>query len=265
MNKRFVIMISIALLCATLAAWIANNWIKSKGAGVNNVAETSNPVIVAAIEIPFGTKLDASHFKIIQWHSNDLPSGSFNKSEDVLGKIAKNTFYTDEIITDKRVAEHLEGSALASLITLNYRAMTVRVNDVVGVAGFIMPGNKVDILSTVVLRQGAKQKALTSTLLTNIKVLAVDQDVSPDKQKPTVVRAVTLELMPQQAERIVAAMQEGSIQLTLRNPLDNAEPEEIVVVQPTKHTVIRRRYVAPSTSIIPWSGQAIRKCTGNIC
>jgi len=265
MNKRFVIMIIIALLCATLAAWIANNWIKNKGAGENNTAETSSPVIVAAVEIPFGTKLDASHFKIIQWHSSDLPKGSFSKSEDVLGKIAKNSFYPNEIITDKRVAEHLEGSALASLITLNYRAMTVRVNDVVGVAGFIMPGNKVDILSTIVVRKGAKQKALTTTLLTYIKVLAVDQDVSPDKQKPTVVRAVTLELLPKQAEQIVAAMKEGTIQLTLRNPLDDAEPEEIVIEQPTRRKVIRRRYVAPSTSVIPWSGQSAKKCKGNIC
>jgi len=143
--------------------------------------------------------------------------------------------------------------------------MTVRVNDVVGVAGFIMPGNTVDILSTVVVRQGAKQKALTTTLLTDIKVLAVDQDVSPDKQKPTVVRAVTLELLPKQAEKIVSAMKEGTIQLTLRNPLDDAEPEEIVQEKPTRRKVIRRRYVAPSTSVIPWSGQSAKKCKGNIC
>ena len=264
MNKRFVIMIMIALLCATLAAWIANNWIKNKGVD-NSHIETSHPIVVAAVEIPFGTKLDASHIKISQWHSDDLPRGSFSKNEDVLGKIAKNAFYPDEIITDKRVAEHLEGSALASLITLNHRAMTVRVNDVVGVAGFIMPGNRVDILSTVVVRKGAKNKALTKTLLTNIKVLAVDQDVSPNKQKPTVVRAVTLELLPKQAEKIVAAMQEGKIQLTLRNPLDDAEPEEIIIEKPTRRKVIRRRYVAPSTSVIPWSGRSARKCTGNIC
>ncbi|MCK5355547.1 MAG: Flp pilus assembly protein CpaB, partial [Methyloprofundus sp.] len=146
MNKRIVIMILIALLCATLAAWIANNWIKNKGA---SPTEVSNPIVVAAVEIPFGTKLDESHIKIIQWRSDDLPDGVFTNNADVLGKIAKNMFFPGEVITSQRVAEHLEGSVLAALINVNSRAMTVRVNDVVGVAGFIMPGNNVDILSTI--------------------------------------------------------------------------------------------------------------------
>jgi len=263
MNKRFLIMITIALLCATLAAWIANNWIKNKG---SSPAEVSNPIVVAAVEIPFGTKLDESHIKIIQWRSSDLPDGVFTKNEDILGKISKNMFFPGEIITEQRVAEHLEGSALASLISIHSRAISIRVNDVVGVAGFIQPGNKVDILSTVMLRQGSKQKAITKTLLTNIKVLAVDQDVSPDKQKPTVVRAVTLELTPKKAEKIVAAMQEGKIQLTLRNPLDNIEPdEEVIILEPSKTKVIRKKYRPPSVSVIPWGSQSEKRCRGNIC
>ena len=263
MNKRFIIMITIALLCATLAAWIANRWIQNKGVAPT---EISNPIIVAATEIPFGTKLDESHIKTIQWRSSDLPDGVFTKNEDVLGKIAKNQFFPGEIITEQRVAEHLEGSALASLIAVNSRAVSIRVNDVVGVAGFIQPGNKVDILSTVMLRQGSKQKAITKTILTNIKVLAVDQDVSPDKQKPTVVRAVTLELTPKQAEKIVAAMQEGKIQLTLRNPMDNIEPaEEIIILEPTKTKIIRKKYSPPSVSVIPWGSRSEKKCKGKVC
>lgn len=261
MNKRIVIMIIIALICATLAAWIANRWIKTKGVAAT---EVSNPIVVAAVEIPFGTKLDASHIKIIQWRSDDLPNGVFTKNEAVLGTIAKNMFFPGEIITSQRVAKHLEGSSLASLINVHSRAMTVRVNDVVGVAGFIMPGNKVDILSTVMLRRGAKNKAITKTILHNIKVLAVDQDVSPDKQKPTVVRAVTLEFTPKQAEKIVSAMKEGSIQLTLRNPLDTLEPDEEIVIVKEK-PVKRKRYIAPSISVIPWSSQTVRKCSGNAC
>lgn len=262
MNKRIVIMIIIALLCATLAAWIANRWIQTKGS--SRPTEVSNPIVVAAVNIPFGTKLDESHITIIQWRSDDLPDGVFTKIDDVLGKIAKNMFFPREVITSQRVAEHLEGSALASLITVSSRAITVRVNDVVGVAGFIMPGNKVDILSTIMQRQGTKNKAITKTILSNIKVLAVDQDVSPDRQKPTVVRAVTLELSPKQAEKIVSAMKEGSIQLTLRNPLDTLEPdEEVVIVQ--EKPIKRKRYIAPSISVIPWSSRSVKKCSGNAC
>lgn len=263
MKKRFVIMVIIALLCATLAAWIANRWIQNK---VEIPTAVSNPIVVAAIEIPFGTKLDKSHIKIIQWHSIDLPKGVYARKEDVIGKISKNIFFPGEAITEQRVVEHLGGSALSSLIAMNSRAMTVRVNDVVGVAGFIMPGNKVDILSTVMFRLDAKQKAKTITLLSNIKVLAVDQDVSPNKQTPTVVRAVTLELTPKQAEKIVAAMQEGKIQLTLRNPLDNSEPEEeIVILKPKKTKVIRKKIISPSISVIPWGSESENKCNGKIC
>ncbi len=263
MNKRFVIMIIIALLCATLAAWIANRWIQNKGP---NYVEVSNPIIVAAVEIPLGTKFESSHIKTIQWRSEELPKGVFTNTDDVLGKIAKNMFFPGEAITQQRVAEHLEGSALASLISMNSRAMTVRVNDVVGVAGFIMPGNKVDILSTIIFRDGPKQHVKTKTLLSNIKVLAVDQDVSPNKQAPTVVRAVTLELKPKQAEKMVAAMQEGKIQLTLRNPLDNTElEEEIIIKEPEKPKIVRKKFTPPSISVIPWGSGSENKCNGTIC
>jgi pilus assembly protein CpaB len=250
MNKRYVIMVLIALVFASLAAMLAKQWIKNKSSSSDGV---SNSIVVAAVDIPFGTKLDESHMKTIRWHSEDMPDGVFTKTEDVIGKIAKNTFYSGETITEQRVAEHLEGSALAALIAINLRAMTVRVDDVVGVAGFIQPGNKVDVLSTVMARVCNRQKAETITLLSNTKVLAVHQDVSPDKQKPTVVRAVTLELTPKQAEKIVAAMQEGKIQLTLRNPMENTEPDEENVI------------LKPSVSIINWGAQSEIKCTSKVC
>ena len=256
MNNRIVSMIIIALLCGTLAAWIANNWIKNRGAAPE---EVSNPIVVAATDIPFGTQLDESHVQLIQWRGGDLPDGVFTKTEDVVGKIAKNMFFPREVITSQRVAVHLEGSVLASLIAVNSRAMTIRVNDVVGVAGFIMPGNRVDILST-----SKGKNAVTKTILSNMKVLAVDQKASPDEQKPTVVRAVTIELTPKEAEKMVSAMKSGTIQLTLRNPLDDLEPdEEIVIVK--KKPVTRKRYIAPTISVIPWSSQSVRKCAGNAC
>jgi pilus assembly protein CpaB len=116
------------------------------------------------------------------------------------------------------------------------RAVTVRVDDVVGVAGFLLPGNTVDILAS---RKRGQGRAITETILRNIKVLAVDQTASAETNEPVIVRAVTLEMKPTQAEVLFQARVEGSIQLTLRNPLE-AEPE---VVPPTKKRVVRRASV----------------------
>jgi pilus assembly protein CpaB len=99
----------------------------------------------------------------------------------------------------------------------NMRAVTVRVDDVVGVAGFLLPGNTVDVLSS---RKVPNQRAITETILKNIKVLAVDQQATAEENEPVIVRAVTLEMLPKQAETLFRARTEGTIQLTLRNPLE---------------------------------------------
>ena len=115
------------------------------------------------------------------------------------------------------------GSTLAALIKPDMRAITVRVDDVVGVAGFLLPGNHVDIVAARKVQ--GNDRATTETILMDINVLAVDQTSSQDKNEPVVVRAVTLEMTPQQAEVLVRAREEGRIQLTLRNPTDDARPQ----------------------------------------
>jgi pilus assembly protein CpaB len=250
MNRRFIIMLGVALLLGLLAAWIANRWIQSRV-----VANQAVSVVVAAVEIPYGVKLEASQVKVIAWPGNLAPQGAYSSKEQVIGRITMNKFYPDEIITEKRIAEHLGGSALSALIAKDYRAISVRVDDVVGVSGFILPGNKVDILVTK--KDRSKNQAITCTLLQNINVLAVDQESSPEKEKPAIVKAVTLELKPEEANKIVNARQEGTIQLTLRNPLDKSSEEtceetsvEVAEVQPMKvvKTPVKKRV----RKIIPW-------------
>lgn len=250
MNGRFIFMVIIALVFAGLAALLAKLWINNK---VNKDVITSS-VVIAATDIPFGVKLEPMHLKTVAWPGTDVPQGSYAKVDDVLGKIVKNSFYAGELITEKRIAEHLGGSTLSSLVSENSRAISIRVDDVVGVSGFVLPGNRVDILATQISRDGRTPQAKTRTLLENIKVLAVDQEASPDKEKPAVVRAVTLELKPEEAEKMVSAMQEGTIQLTLRNPLDaNASVREVPPL-PQSKPVARSapRRVAPALVIVPW-------------
>jgi len=253
MNRRFIIMLSIALLLAALAAWVANHWIQGRVASGKAAS-----VVVAAVDIPSGVKLEDYQVKVIDWPENSALQGTYSSKEQVTGKITMNKFYLGEPITEKRMSEYLGGSALSALITKEYRAVSVRVDDVVGVAGFILPGNKVDILTTT--KDRATNQASTRTLLQNIKVLAVDQEASQEKEKPAIVRAVTLELKPEQALQIVQAMQEGTIQLTLRNPLDTefaetAVPEDttakVVEVQPEPVKKIRAKKRV--LKIIPWN------------
>jgi len=248
MNRRFIIMLSIALLLALLAAWVANSWVQGRAA-----PDSAGSVVVAAVEIPFGVKIEEAQIKLIAWPGNSAPpQGAYSSKEQVVNKVAMNKFYPDEVITEKRISEYLGGSTLSALIAKEYRAISVRVDDVVGVSGFILPGNKVDILSTRMDR--ATNKASTRTLLQNIKVLAVDQEASQEKEKPAIVRAVTLELKPDQAEIMVQAMQEGTIQLTLRNPLDSYTEDrvvEVAEVQPT--SVEKTRGKKRLLKVIPWS------------
>jgi pilus assembly protein CpaB len=120
-----------------------------------------------------------------------------------------------------RAVEQFGGSTLSAVISPDKRAVTVRANDIIGVAGFLLPGNRVDVLAARVADR-SNNKVKTETVLQNLKVLAVDQTASPDRDQPVVVRAITLETDPKQAEKLFQATEEGSIQLVLRNPFDNA-------------------------------------------
>ena len=215
MKGRTFLMFFIALILGVSAAWLANNWVEDRIRPGTEIAGA--PVVVAALDIPFGTKIEMAHVKVVDWPSGNTPRGAFADPVLLEGRIATQSFLPGELILEERVVEHLGGSTLASIVEPNKRAVTVRVNDVIGVAGFLLPGNRVDILST----RSQGKRSVTETILQDVKVLAVDQTASTDKDRPVVVRAVTLELSPSEAELLVKATSEGTLQLTLRNPLDS--------------------------------------------
>jgi Flp pilus assembly protein CpaB len=148
--------------------------------------------------------------------TNAAVGDHYDKVDQVVGLIALQKVIAGEILLKERFADRNAGSTLAAIVKPDMRAVTVRVDDVIGVAGFLMPGNHVDVVAARMV----DQRAETRTVLRNLNVLAVDQTASQDKDQPVVVRAVTLEMSPKQAEVLVKAREEGRIQLTLRNPLD---------------------------------------------
>ena len=246
LNFKAVFLFLVALGFGGGAAVFANNWLKEKAGEVGNTAEvTTSPVVVAATDIPFGQKIEDIHLKITQWPAGGAPATAHSSIDDVLGRVANQKIMKGEPLLEARIVDRVTGSTLSSIIAPNKRAITLRVNDVVGVAGFLLPGNHVDVLGTRMVNK----RAISRTVLQNLKVLAVDQKANPEKDEPVVVRAVTLEADLDESLELVKATQEGSIQLVLRNPEDLAtriEPPTVVAAKPP----VRKRVADPTVRII---------------
>ena len=239
-QRRGLILIFLSLIMAVGAAWVANQWVSGQLVTQADAAPNTQLVVTAAMGIPFATKVEARHLKLTEIPEGVLPEGAFTDVAEVEGMVSTTSISRGEILVTERFAAHSRGSTLAALVAPNMRAVTVRVDDVIGVGGFLLPGNTVDVVAA---RRGRDQRAITETILTNIKVLAVDQDEKSEENKPQVVRAVTLEMTPKQAEKVVKARTEGTIQLTLRNP----EEQDVVAPPPVKRTVRKRAPARPST------------------
>ncbi|WP_163559622.1 Flp pilus assembly protein CpaB [Halomonas sp. NO4] len=227
-RKGIFAMFALSLIMALGAAVVAMNWMQEQD-GDNEALADATQVVVAALQVPFGTTVQASDLKMVTMPKDVVPPNSFNDVEKVVGRVSNQVIYPGEVVLEGRVSEHLGGSALAALLDPGMRAMSVRVDDVVGVAGFLLPGNRVDVLSTK--RNGSRDSVESKTVLRNLKVLAVDQIASQERDGPVIVRAVTVAVTTKQAETLVKATQEGKVQLTLRNPLEKEEENDMMVAQ----------------------------------
>lgn len=217
-TRRSLMLIVISLALATAAAVLANRWVSSRAAAVDATRPQTVPLVAASSDIPFGATIESKQLKTIDVLARERPPGSFTDPAQVVGKVAKSEIYADEVLLERRFGTAGTGSALASVLAPNMRAVSVRVDDVVGVGGFILPGNRVDVVAA----RGDGNRAWAETILSDVKVLAVDQQASSDKNAPVVVRAVTLEVSPEGAEELARAKQLGALQLSLRNPGDKS-------------------------------------------
>lgn len=269
MNVRLILMFVVALLFAGAAAWFAKEYI-TKRAERPPADSGTVAVVVAAVDLPFAASLNASNVRYAQWPRDALPAGVVRDKKQIEGKIVQRSFLRDEAITADRLLEHLGGSTLSAMIREGMRAISVRVDDVAGVAGFILPGNRVDILSS-------NPDGSSFTLLKNVNVLAIDQEVSPEKDKPAVVRALTLEVSPEEAERLDAVGRQSPLRFTLRNPSETIEPERHLgqvfapqpapVVKPATEAAPAAAVARPSpVTVIRWGSQAgVTTCKDEQC
>ncbi|GLP94898.1 Flp pilus assembly protein CpaB [Paraferrimonas sedimenticola] len=249
MSRNFLFFVFLLSVVFGLGAiFIADNWLLND-AGIQQNGEEEQ-VVSVTVNVPTGTLLDAKHLSTKSVPKSLVPEGAVTNIDEVLNKVVKHPMYAGDIVRQQRIVALGEGSALASLISENMRAITIRVNDIVGVAGFLLPGDRVDILNTF---QRQHSKVNTEVVLSNIKILAVDQRSSSDENKPVLVRAVTVEVDLSQAEILLNARSKGGLQLALRNPTDDnpvsiATDYELVEAQTATATVEDASEVEPGNA-----------------
>ena len=216
-NARAIGMLVISIILGLVVTAMAVVWVGQKG------SVAANRVAVAAMDIELGSKINPQMLKEVDWPSGSLPEGAFNELKLLEGRVVKSSFQRGEPILASKLAPVGTHGGLSAVIAEGKRAMTVRVNDVVGVAGFALPGNYVDVMVNTL--QDKEQKSdeniqISRTVLEHVLVLAVAQEASRDETKPKVVNAVTLELTPGDTEKLDLARSVGTLSLVLRNQVD---------------------------------------------
>jgi pilus assembly protein CpaB len=210
-----------ALVAGLGTALLLARYLDKKGGGGSAVAVTG--VVVANVDLPLAAKLKIEDLKVIEWPADHVPPGSVSDPKELVGRVLISRVLAQQPLLPGMLAAKNAGSGLAALIPGNMRAIAVRVDDVVGVAGFIHADDRVDVLVT--MRQNYQGgESTTKVFLQNIKVLAVGQEVdNGDKSRlhATPATVATLLVSPQDAERLVLAQTEGRIMLTLRSWTDS--------------------------------------------
>jgi pilus assembly protein CpaB len=232
-NKRAFIVMTVAIVFGLAAVVFASRWLLKQPGGANG------HIVVAAADISIGQRLAPTMFKLADWPAGSVPKGAFTDPEKLAGRVLKSNLLMGEPVSEVKLAPAGTLGGLSALISEGKRAITVRVNDVIGVAGFALPGNYVDIIVStqkeVSPGSDGRAQSISKIVLERILVLAVAQEVNRDETKPKVVNAVTLEVTPEQAEKLDLARSVGSLSLALRNQVD---PQLALTEGATKLTLL---------------------------
>jgi pilus assembly protein CpaB len=207
-----LLMLALSLMFGIVAVIFAASWKSS------TQRTTTVKVVVAAQDIPLGTRLGAGALKVVDWPQATVIPGTFDELATVDGRVARANLVAGEPVLESKLAARGSTGGLAASIGDGRRAMTVKVNEVVGVAGFALPGNYVDVLVNMKDLEG---RPVSKIVLERMLVLAIAQEASRDDSRPKVVNAVTLEVTPQQAEKLDLARSVGTLSLVLRNQIDS--------------------------------------------
>ena len=222
-NYRTFIPITISLFIAAIGSFFLYRWIEKQRAPkeVVEVKAQAVPVAVAAADLPWGTKIKPEMIKTVSYLQESIPSGHFSKAGDLKDRILIAPLKANDPITEHRLAPtSVETGGVAAVLKPGSRAIAVKGDKVIGISGFINPGNRVDVLVTV--EDPKKKEEKTKTILENIQVLATGTQIQEnEKGEPSPVDVYTLEVTPEEAEKLALAAAEGRVQLALRSVIDS--------------------------------------------
>ena len=220
-QHRTLIVMFVAVMTAALGSYGVYRAVLQMP--VREVEVASVHVVVAAQPLTMGTRLDANHLRVVDWPSRNPVAGAFSDPKELVNRGLISAIAENEPITVTKVASLEAGAGLPPVIPEGMRAISVKVNEVVGVAGFVVPGTIVDVLVTVRESDGKQDQPMTRTVVSKVQVLTAGTKYDQEKSKsgePIPTSVVTLAVVPEDAERIALAGNEGKITLALRNPLD---------------------------------------------
>ena len=226
MRRNNATVLVIALVLGVIAAVLTRNWLVSHSRA--KLAQEAGTIVVAAVPLGFGSQLTPENVKEIPWSANALPEGAFATKQELLSggrRMALVSIAPNEPVLRARVTAPGQRAALSSMLDPGKRAVTVRVDDVRGVAGFIQPGDRVDVVLIRTEAESKLKEGYSDVILQYAKVLAIDQITGERPEQPTIAKAVTLEVSSEEAQKILLATNVGRLTLMLRQPAEaNAEP-----------------------------------------
>ena len=261
MRSRIFAVLAIAVMAGGGLAYGTYNMLNNQP--VKTINQPTQPVVVAAADLSLGTELKKEDLTVVNFPKGQAPEGAFMRPQDVIGRGLIVPLVKNEVVLPAKLASKEAGAGLPPVIPEGMRAVSVRVNEVIGVAGYVLPGTHVDVLATA-SPTSQPQDTTSKVILSNVQVVTagtrIEQD--QDKGKPMQVTVVTLLVYPDQAERLALASTEGKIQLALRNPLDQSAPNTpgvkpavlLGVVRapaPAQRTASSRKAVGPVTQESP--------------
>lgn len=239
-----LIAFGVAVLFGIVAVILANSWLETRTSEKLVVKKEAVPltkVVISNQPLDIGTMLSADNTALADWPKANVPVGAFGAVAEVEGRIVVAKMVAGTPVLSAALAAPGSGVGLVAVIKKGKRAMAIRVDEVIGVGGFILPNTFVDVISVQDIDGSKKKKA--KTVLEKIEVLAIAQETFTEEGKAKIVRTVTLELEPKQAEKLALETNEGEIHLVLRNPLEEEEVEE---VKPVVKKVAKARTYVPT-------------------
>jgi pilus assembly protein CpaB len=224
-RKKLWVALIVAGITGLAASLLTVNYLRRPAPAVAAEQPATGTVVVAATPLALGTFLTEAHVKAVPWHAGTLPEGYFASVKDVVGRGLVVDMAANEPILGSKLAPEGAGGGLPVVIPEGKRAVSVKVDEVVGVAGFVLPGTRVDVLVTLdpeTEGEGRPKPATTRVILQNVQVIASGQKIEKDEEgKPQTVTVITLLVTPDESEKLTLAATEGKIQMALRNAMDN--------------------------------------------